>query len=133
MSCQASRTKMKQMIAKEDIVCFKVVDYNKKTKQMFSFDEHCYTEFKFDKCHICDERFYQKIETWHGYNEYVMYYGGYLSYRDFGSALQNKYGNKKVLKCIIPQGSKYYEGTLQTSYWPTYYSKELIVKDIVCD
>ena len=128
-----SKSHPKMKIAKEDIICYKVLERST-TKRLNKFCFSYYSSdeeeiFHIGKRHINTKklRFNCKYENrWH------LLGGGIQSYMKLEDAIKmGWYYTSMVFCAIIPKGTKYYEVGINWGEVNSYYSKELIItKDV---
>jgi len=138
--CQTNKEKMVRQIAKEDIVCYKIVIedgnnlYTLYQRMEVELGKHYKDKYKITQFYNC----------WH--NVWKIEEGGFHSYRnkkwaevifrcsttDWFSQLLHK--NLKLVECIIPKGTAYYEGYFDNDInEETYVSKEIVYKQIIAE
>ena len=112
--CLYLKENTKEKIANRDIVCYKVVYYDEidKTCVVSQFERFKYMlgRFEYSQLDSPDARH----RVFHGFHSYKYYEDALESIYAYG-LLDCNYGNSwedrwKVYKCIIPNGSHYYDG-----------------------
>ena len=107
-------------IAKEDILCYKILD------------EDCYGElhspftlFKIKTDVVMAAEGKTEIEKFRGVKRISR--GYFHTFKVRKTAIERSFGSKSVYECVIPKGTKYWEGKCFNTVFG-YASKKLIVK-----
>ena len=150
MCLELTKGKEKALVAKEDIKCYKVLEWNEARQKWVS--PMFKTDYEPNKPVSADG----KVEKWKYFNHYELLGGALhtfarledaLNQVDFydwffiGYSISRGMPRRIIAECIIPRGTKYYEGTFYspvkeggqwTRAWvPSYASKKLFVTDKV--
>lgn len=133
--CLYLKENTKKKIANRNIVCYKVVSYdeNDKTHVVSQFEGFEYTLGRFEYSQLDSPDVNHRV--FHGFHSYKYYEDALESIYAYG-LLDCNYGNSwedrwKVCKCIIPNGSHYYDGVQPSTPYDMvgYCSNQIVIME----
>lgn len=120
------------LIAKEDITCYKIVNYFFKDKRFVIRSFHMSFPYQLNKIEY--EPLFPPVTT--DYNNFVDH--AFHSYKTFiiandqyAMAPSVEVEDAAIVECIIPKGTQYYEGYHNHPDLIGYASKEIVLKRII--
>ena len=118
-------------VAKCDIICYKVLKYNKRVGFRSSIQNFPYDLDTTYKTDLLKVRFYNgEHSITDGFHSYISMDGLSMYKRSWIHKLFKRYKKYTLVECIIPQGSQYYIG-LDGSYDLCYTSDTIIIKKVL--
>lgn len=129
--CLYLKKNTKKKIANRDIVCYKVVSYDKndKTHVVSQFEGFEYTlgKFEYSQLDAPDAR-HRVFRGFHSYKYYEDALEAILLDCNYGNSWRNTW---KICKCIIPNGSHYYDGVQPTIPYDVvgYCSNQIVIME----
>ena len=118
-------------VAKCDIICYKVLKYNKRVGFRSSIQNFPYDLDTTYKTDLRKVRLYNgEYGITDGFHSYISIDGLSMYKRSWIHKLFKRYKKYTLVECIIPQGSQYYIG-LDCSYDLCYTSDTIIIKKVL--
>jgi hypothetical protein len=113
--CLVLKEKEEPMIAPADIECYKIIDLHEDG----TYHAHIQTKFVWELNKTLNSELIMEEAGW----KYPYITKGFHSYQTLNDALSIlrqapvKFQEAALVKCIIPQGSRYYDGRINNRHW----------------